>query len=113
MIERVLCRLDDLVDGESRGFDPHGTRQDTVFVVRRGNDVRVYRDMCPHQGSPMAWRRHAYLNAARERIVCNAHGAQFEIDTGVCVLGPCLGQSLQAVPYRIDAQDNVLVRLEQ
>jgi nitrite reductase/ring-hydroxylating ferredoxin subunit len=105
-----LCRLDDLVDGDSRGFDPQGVGHDTVFVVRRGSDVHVYHDSCPHQGSQMAWRRHAYLNAARDRIVCHAHGAQFEIDTGVCVLGPCLGQGLAAVPHRIDTEGNVLLQ---
>jgi nitrite reductase/ring-hydroxylating ferredoxin subunit len=107
MIELPLCRLDDLVDGESRGYDPQGMGQDTIFVVRRGADVRVYRDECPHQGSRMAWRRRAYLNAARDRIVCNAHGAQFEIDTGLCLLGPCLGQFLHRVPHRIDADGTV------
>ena len=111
MREIVLCRLDDLADRETRGFDPHGTGQDSLIVVRLGEDVQVYRDACPHQGTPMAWRRHAYLNAARDRIVCHAHGAQFEIDTGLCVLGPCLGQSLQQVPHRFDADRNISVQL--
>jgi nitrite reductase/ring-hydroxylating ferredoxin subunit len=109
--ETVLCRLDDLVDGESRGFDPHSTGQDTLFVIRRGSDVRVYRNACPHEGAPMAWRRHAHLNAARNRIVCHAHGAQFEIDSGLCILGPCLGQSLQRLEHRVDSVGNLLVRL--
>jgi nitrite reductase/ring-hydroxylating ferredoxin subunit len=109
MTELRLCRRDDLTDGDSRGFDPQGAGYDTLFAVRRGDDVRVYRDVCPHQGSQMAWRRHAYLNAARDRIVCHAHGAQFEIDSGVCVLGPCLGQSLTPVPHRIDAEGNILL----
>lgn len=45
-------------------------------------------DARPHQGTPMAWRKDAYLDAAGERIVCAAHGAQFEIDSGLCTLGP-------------------------
>jgi nitrite reductase/ring-hydroxylating ferredoxin subunit len=106
----LLCRLDDLVDGEARAFDLHATGHDIVFVIRRGDGVRVYRDACPHEGTPMAWRRHEYLNAARDRIVCHAHGAQFEIDTGLCLLGPCLGQSLQRLDHRIDADGNVLLR---
>jgi nitrite reductase/ring-hydroxylating ferredoxin subunit len=51
----------------------------------------------------MAWRKDAYLNAARDRIVCHAHGAQFDIATGACLLGPCLGQSLTPVPLHIHA----------
>jgi nitrite reductase/ring-hydroxylating ferredoxin subunit len=96
-----LCHLDQLADGVARGFDPGGVGRDTLFCVRRGDRVWIYRDACPHEGTPMAWRRHAYLNAARDRIVCSAHGAQFEIESGRCTLGPCLGQSLQRVPHRI------------
>lgn len=51
----------------------------------------------------MAWRKDAYLNAAGDRIVCAAHGALFEPDTGLCVQGPCLGQRLQALPFVVDA----------
>jgi nitrite reductase/ring-hydroxylating ferredoxin subunit len=96
-----LCHLDDLPDGGSRGFDPRATGRDTLLVVRRGRTLHAYADTCPHHGTPMAWRKDAYLNAARDRIVCAAHGAQFEIDTGLCTLGPCPGQSLTAVPLSL------------
>jgi nitrite reductase/ring-hydroxylating ferredoxin subunit len=110
-----LCRLAELRDGESRGFDLRGLGRDTIFAVRQAEGVYVWRNACPHDGeSPMAWRRHAYLNADRSRIVCNAHGALFAIDTGVCEVGPCVGQRLSAVPVVIDADGFVRVpRCEQ
>jgi nitrite reductase/ring-hydroxylating ferredoxin subunit len=61
----------------------------------------------------MAWRRDAYLNAAGDRIVCAAHGALFEIDTGLCVLGPCLGEQLQRIPWRAKNGELVIVVDEQ
>jgi nitrite reductase/ring-hydroxylating ferredoxin subunit len=99
--EQVLCRLDELQEGASRGFDPEGRGQTTVFAVRRAQAVHVYADSCPHHGTPLAWRRDEYLNAAKDHIVCAAHGAQFEVDTGLCVLGPCLGDRLTPVSWRI------------
>lgn len=104
-----LCHLDDLPDGHSRGFDPHASGRDTIFVVRQGHALHGWRNACPHHGTPMAWRRHAYLNAARDRIVCGAHGAQFEIATGLCTLGPCLGQSL--APVALTLRDDGEVHL--
>lgn len=98
-----LCHLDDLPEGGSRGFDPAGTGQDTLLVVRQGDRVFGYADACPHHGTPMAWRKDAYLDAAGRHIVCAAHGALFEIPTGRCVLGPCLGQSLAPVPLTLHA----------
>ena len=98
-----LCRLDEIPDGDCRGFDPSGQGRDTVLVVRRGDSLHGWRDACPHLGgAPMAWRKDAYLNAARDRIVCNGHGALFDIATGICTLGPCLGESLQPVAVVVD-----------
>jgi nitrite reductase/ring-hydroxylating ferredoxin subunit len=98
-----LCSLYEIDDGGSRGFDPKGEGRDTVFVVRQGERVHAWRDSCPHiDGAPMAWRKDAYLSGDRSRIVCSAHGARFDIETGVCTLGPCLGQSLTGVPLDID-----------
>lgn len=90
-----LCQADELPEGSSRGFDPLQQGQDSVLLVRWQGRVHAYLDACPHHGgTPMAWRKDAYLNAAGDRIVCHAHGAQFDIATGQCTLGPCLGQAL-------------------
>lgn len=97
----VLCRIDELPDGAARGFDPARTGRDRMFVVRQGAHVVAYRDACPHiDGAPMAWRKDAYLSGDRRHIACHAHGALFDIATGACVLGPCLGRSLSVVALR-------------
>jgi nitrite reductase/ring-hydroxylating ferredoxin subunit len=98
-----LCRLDDVPDGASRGFDPHGLGRDELFVVRRAGAVYAWQDSCPHiEGAAMAWRKDAYLSADRTRIVCHAHGAQFDIVTGACLCGPCEGQALKPVAVNIN-----------
>jgi nitrite reductase/ring-hydroxylating ferredoxin subunit len=105
-----LCRMEELPDGESRGFDPGQQGRDTVLVVRRGARLFGWRDACPHYGdTPMAWRKDAYLNQDRTRIVCAAHAAQFDIETGACTLGPCLGQSLQQVRLEIRPDNNIYI----
>ena len=99
-----LCRLDELADGQSRGFAPAGESRDTMFVVRRGDRVHGWRNACPHvDGAPLAWRKDAYLSADREAIVCYGHGAVFHIDTGMCIRGPCVGQALTSVSVDLDA----------
>ena len=104
----MLCHIDALPDGDARGFDPAGSGRDTLFIVRQGQRLHGWRNACPHiDGAPMAWRRHAYLNAERSRIVCSAHGAQFAIDSGLCTLGPCLGQRLTAVPLTLNPAGEV------
>ena len=38
---------------------------------------------------------------SKGQLVCAAHGATFETDAGLCVAGPCRGQSLRAVAVTV------------
>lgn len=97
-----LCRLDEIADGAARGFDPLGQGRDTMFVVRQGDAVFGWRNFCPHYGHDnMAWTKDAFLTHDGARIVCGAHGAEYEIDTGICVAGPCPGRRLKPVPLTL------------
>ncbi|MBL8277353.1 MAG: Rieske 2Fe-2S domain-containing protein [Pelomonas sp.] len=108
----LLCRLDSLPAQGARGFDPLGQGTDTVFIVRKPDLLRAYLNRCPHYGdTPLPWRKDHYLDAAGEAIVCAAHGARFDLATGVCVLGPCLGQSLTAVPLELNSQGELTAAL--
>ena len=81
-------------------------------MVRRHGALYAYWDACPHYGdTPMAWRTNEYLNADRDRIVCASHGAEFEIETGRCVLGAALGKSLSAAPIEVSAAGEVRLSL--
>lgn len=107
-----LARLSDIPDGCSRGFDPDGVGRDSLFVVRQGEQVYGWLDRCPHEGmTPLPYKRHRYMNAAGTRIVCFAHGAQFDIATGLCFRGPCLGESLTRVALSISSDGYVVADL--
>ena len=108
---RTLCRFDDLAEGEARGFAPYDGAREKVFVVRKGHNLYAYWDACPHYGdTPMAWRTDAYLNAAGSRIVCAAHGSEFEIETGRCVHGAALGKSLKPVAIELTGGGEVTLK---
>lgn len=97
-----LCRFDELAPGTARGFDAEGAGEDTIFILRRGNGVRAYRNVCPHMFARLEYRKDRFLSADGERVVCHAHGAEFDPDTGACTQGACLGQGLTALPCRIE-----------
>jgi nitrite reductase/ring-hydroxylating ferredoxin subunit len=99
-----LCRLDDLPDGRSKGFDPLNEGRDTMFVVRQGDRVHGWRNACPHYDhARMAWKKDEFLNGDRSQITCSAHGAMFDIASGECTIGPCLGLRLTPVPLTLQA----------
>ena len=106
----TLGPLDTVADGKARNFVLqlragrfHG------FVVRQGETVHGYVDRCPHAGVPMARQLDDYLTPAGELIACSWHGALFRIEDGVCVGGPCVGQSL--TPWPVGVRDGRIVTI--
>ncbi|MCD9118588.1 MULTISPECIES: Rieske 2Fe-2S domain-containing protein [Pseudomonas] len=104
----ALCRLDELVEGQARGFDPLGSGKDSVFALRHGGEVRVYRNSCPHLEVRLEYRKDRFLSVDGSQIVCYAHGARFLPDSGLCVYGPCLGERLTALKWQAQADWLVL-----
>jgi nitrite reductase/ring-hydroxylating ferredoxin subunit len=88
--------------GTARGFDPERSGQDTVFLLRRPAGIRAYLNRCPHQGVALEYRKDRFLSADGERVICFARGAHFDADSGVCIQGPCLGQSLEPVRCQVE-----------
>lgn len=102
-LRQVICLFTDLASPGARGFSPPGARfPDEYFVVRHGDAVRAYRNVCPHAGNFLNWKEDAFLTRDKTLIMCASHGALFEPVTGVCVAGPCVGRALQALPVRIE-----------
>jgi len=106
---RLLCRLEDLEDLDALGVTPfgheHGRRGEELIVVRNGERVCAWRNVCPHNGSPLSRRRHDFLEAhdGETRLRCNVHQAYFRLEDGACLEGPCEGDHLEPVAVeRID-----------
>jgi nitrite reductase/ring-hydroxylating ferredoxin subunit len=101
-LRRVICAVADLDDPDARGFTL-GTGEWPLrgFVVRRGDAIRAYVNHCPHAGFPLNWQPDVFLVPDGTLIRCIMHGALFEIETGACVAGPCMGHALQSLPIRL------------
>jgi nitrite reductase/ring-hydroxylating ferredoxin subunit len=103
MTRRVLCRLDEIPDPGSRGFDfREGDALRSVFVVRTGDTVRAYENACPHTDGPLDWVPDQFLTREKDMILCATHGALFRIEDGHCLSGPCIGEDLRQLPVSIE-----------
>ncbi len=98
---RTLCRLDDIPDGGAKGFGPPAGGFTGLFAVRRGAEAFVYVNACPHIGVPLDWAPDRFLTSDGSRIICATHGAEFGIEDGMCLRGPCLGDRLEAVMIHV------------
>ena len=99
---RVLCSLADLEATGGRGFTVgEGDWPLRGFVVKTATGVAAYVNTCPHAGHPLDLRPNRFLTPDRTLILCASHGAVFTRDEGLCIAGPCPGQSLRRVPVEV------------
>ncbi len=106
-----LCRLEDIEDGEGKGFTlGAGLDAEEIFVLREGRRLYGYVNSCPHTGVPLDFTPDRFLNADGSYIICATHGALFRIEDGHCIAGPCAGACLTPAPVALEQGDRVVLR---
>lgn len=106
--EIEVGRLDEIDDPGCREFTiGDGDWPFRGFVVRQGDRVHAYQNYCMHVGHPLNWKPDSFLTKDGQQIICASHGAVYEIETGMCVGGPCRGKALRRVPCEV--RDGVIV----
>jgi nitrite reductase/ring-hydroxylating ferredoxin subunit len=104
----ILCRLEDIPDGGVLGVDPPDPEGEPLLLARRGNSVQAWLNVCPHAGRRMDYAPGLFL-VKDDKLTCAVHGATFALrEAGLCVQGPCRGQSLVVV--RVQVRDGLVTR---
>ena len=94
-----LISIDEIDEGNSKGIDYENAY---LFVIKKNDQIHLYWNRCPHLGTPLEWQEDKFLDEDGELIKCSTHGALFNIDDGLCLIGPCKGKNLQKIPFTID-----------
>jgi nitrite reductase/ring-hydroxylating ferredoxin subunit len=71
------------------------------FIVRQGETVFAYQNYCMHVGHPLNWEPDSFLTRDGANIICSSHGAVYDIPTGECIAGPCIGKKLRSLPAEV------------
>jgi nitrite reductase/ring-hydroxylating ferredoxin subunit len=100
----VICAGDDIERGNARAFSlsrieaAGESRPFPIVVIRTHDNAYVgYVNACPHEGVWLNIGSGEFFTQDRAFLRCGRHGATFEIDSGLCIEGPCNGKSLQPV----------------
>jgi nitrite reductase/ring-hydroxylating ferredoxin subunit len=116
--EFVVCSVSDIPSRQARGFVLARRGADgqeipwPIFIVRWGRHVFAYENTCPHQGTRLDWESNQFMDDSGERLVCGKHGALFELDSGLCIAGPCMGEVLKAIPVSVEGADICLLGVD-
>ena len=77
----------------------------SVMLQYANNQYFGYENSCPHQGRRMDYAAGKFLISEAGTIVCPAHGAEFNSQSGLCINGPCLGESLKPITIKVHEED--------
>jgi len=107
-----LCALTELTTTPAKGFSVKaGTNHQHIFIIQRDGRLYGYLNRCPHTGVNLDWLPNQFLDASGALIVCATHGAQFRVEDGYCIFGPCAGLSLTPAALVIEDGDVYLQSL--
>ncbi|SHL76770.1 Rieske 2Fe-2S domain-containing protein [Rhodanobacter sp. OK091] len=103
---QALCRLDEIPDGGATavdamladgGADPELS---SLILLRRGEQVRGYLNICPHTGRRLDYAPGKFL-LKNDTLICAVHGATFNQADGLCIAGPCRGEHLREIAVQM------------
>jgi nitrite reductase/ring-hydroxylating ferredoxin subunit len=110
---RMVCAVADMPENGARGFTLTGADKNQrldiiIWLTRNGREavLRGFVNKCPHMGLPLETFPDRFLSADGERLICSAHGAQFDFD-GACFAGPCKGAHLY--PLDLGIENGVII----
>lgn len=98
-----LCHKTEVLESQPLGFNVGGWSK-KVILIKKDGVLYGWLDSCPHytEGTPLAWKENQYLSEDANYLKCFAHGAHFEIKSGLCIKGPCIGKYLERVKIAED-----------
>ncbi|GHF13098.1 (2Fe-2S)-binding protein [Kordiimonas sediminis] len=105
-----ILDLATLSDGDARELIfEEGRFQTRIFVQKIGTTVHVFENVCPHARAPLNLFGDKFLNLNGSAYLCRTHGAEFDLNSGLCTRGPCKGAYLRAVA--VEEKDGKLYSL--
>ena len=72
------------------------------FVVKKGGQFFAYQNQCQHLPVTLDLNDNRFFNHEKTLLQCQMHGALYEMDTGLCIGGPCEGKKLTPLPFEED-----------
>jgi len=102
-----LCPTSAINDPGSKGFEvEYNGHTFSLFVVHKDGQFHAFINRCPHTGVNLDWQEHQFLDLDETFIQCSTHDALFEVATGLCISGPCIGDAL--TPVELIESNNTL-----
>jgi nitrite reductase/ring-hydroxylating ferredoxin subunit len=104
----AVCPAESIERGDARAFslsrigETGESRPFPILIARTHADGYFgYVNSCPHDGIWLNFGEGNFFTPDRAFLRCGRHGSIFEIDSGLCIDGPCKDRSLQSIALAV------------
>lgn len=104
----VICSASSIDPGTAKAFsllrlnEEGETRPFPIVVIRKnGREFFGYVNVCPHEGVWLNIGSGTFFDSDKKFLKCGRHGAKFEVETGLCVDGPCKSANLEPIALTV------------
>ncbi|WP_116366262.1 Rieske (2Fe-2S) protein [Parahaliea mediterranea] len=97
-----IGHIDDFDDNSSASLQVDHLE---LLAVKKDGELFLYENRCPHANTELDPMGGSVATDRGMLLVCQHHGAEFLSHSGECVAGPCLGESLRAIPFTLSNGD--------
>lgn len=103
MTKIKIARESDVEEGRTLKFSfPHGDGKVAEgFLARFQGKLVAYENRCRHLPLSLDFHDGHFFSPDGQHFICHNHNAIYEPLTGLCVRGPCEGQSLKALKIEV------------
>ncbi len=108
---RRLASVDELSNGRAVKFQVvRKGRNVSAFVAQFQGEIIAYENVCQHLPLPLDYGDKQFFSRDGRHLLCQTHGAIYEPLSGLCVRGPCEGDSLKKI--KVEVRDGAVWLLE-
>jgi nitrite reductase/ring-hydroxylating ferredoxin subunit len=103
-VDRIkIARADEVAEGKAVkfSFQRDGGRLTEGFLARYQGQLVAYENRCRHLPVSLDFYSGNFFSPDGQSFICQNHNAIYEPLTGLCVRGPCEGQSLKALEIEV------------
>ncbi|MFN7140010.1 MAG: Rieske (2Fe-2S) protein [Limisphaerales bacterium] len=97
-----IADANQLADGQTVKFTfKRGNRPAEGFLARFAGQLVAYENVCRHIAISLDYGDDRFFSRDGKHFICQSHGALYEPLTGLCVAGPCAGESLKPLKIAV------------
>ena len=82
------------------------------FIVLKEGKFYAYQNLCRHLPVTLDLDDDDFFTHDKRHLQCQMHGAMYEVETGLCIAGPCLGARLLGLQLE-EEETRLVIRLPE